>query len=494
MNIGKYLRKSVSSRPKERSTRNRRLVLERLEERFALDASSYDASDFFASVAELEEPGDAPLAVISQERYYVQENCSVRVSGAGSVGTNLRYFWRLGVQPSELPDSFVELGESFELSAPDLGLATGDYYLQLFVRDATGTTSEEARSVLTVTPSEPSFSVDARSLGDDSIVLTVRACSFYPIATWTIDWGDGSSTRMDALGYEISTAHFFPERYEDAVYAPTLKVADALGRGEEQIYDLVVVEVPGINPISSFLVDVYYDAEKGSYSQSQVCWAAGTANVLRYTGWANSTITVGSGGIEYSFNDEDDVYEYIVQSFDNVGSSSLYGYEWFLTGDYEATGVAGWAQPEPGSGGFYPDLENFWSLVKYYSYGSSQNPTSILPQMDELLHQGYGSTISLGFYVNNPGSRLTLAHTVTLWGFEYDARYDQNDPRHYAALYISDSDNDAYKGRNAPNTRQRVGVQWDADYNRYKLTDYRSGICWLEEFIALAPLSLTVDA
>ena len=330
------------------------------------------------------------------------------------------------------------------------------------------------------------------SLGKGAVVLNVQAYSYCPISTWTIDWGDGSTTQTDALGYELSTAHFYPERYEDSVYAITLVVVDSLGRGEEQVYELAVVDVPAADPISSFVVDVFYDAEKGSYTQSQICWAAGTANVLYYTGWANSTISVDQGGFKRSFENEDDVYEYMVQSFENIGSSALYGYEWFLTGDYEATGVAGWSQPEPGSGGFYPDIQNFWSLVSYHSYASSQNPTSILPKIDELLRLGYGSTASLGFYVDKPGSRLTLAHTITLWGFEIDARYEQNDPRRYAAIYISDSDNHAYQGRNAPNTMQKVHLQWDGEFRRYKLTDYRSGVCWLEEFIALAPI--TVDA
>lgn len=491
MYFGKFFRMNALSRPKERAPQTRRLVVETLEDRFALDASPYAAPEFPACAAEIEEPLVSPIAVIGQERYYVQENCSVCVSGADSVGDDLRYFWRLGTQPSNSPDSFVELGDRFELSALDLKLATGDYCLQLFVKTPDGTASETTQSVLTVTPSGPTFTVDAdSSLGNGALVLNVQAYAYCPIATWTIDWGDGSTTQTDALGYELSTAHFYPERYEDVVYPITLTVVDSLGRGEEEVYELAVVDVPAADPISSFVVDALYDAEKGSYTQSQICWAAGTANVLCYTGWANSVISVYVGGYKLSLTDEDDVYEYMAQTFDNIGSSALYGYQWFITGEYQAEGVAGWAQPEPGTGGFYPDLENFWSLVKYCSYANSQNPTSILPLIEDLIRQGYGSTASLGFYVNNPGSRLTLAHTITLWGFETDARYEPTDPRHYVALYISDSDNDAYKGRNAPNTMQKVHVQWDADYNRYKLTDYRSGICWLEEFIALAPITV----
>ena len=488
MRIEQPIRRTV---PSGRTSGARRLAFERLEDRLALDAASFGALDY-SSDAALCSDGfhDPPIALISQDRYYVQENCSVCVSGEGSAGNDLRYFWYLGPQPTESRELFVELGEYFWLSASQLDLGTGDYSLQLYVQDSSGASSETVVGALTITPSEPSFTIDAdHSLDPGALVLNVQAHSYYPISTWTIDWGDGSTTQTDALGFELAAAHFYPQIADDAVYTATLAVVDSLGRGGEQVYELVTVDVPGVDPFSSFVVDAFYDAEKGSYTQSQICWAAGTANVLYYTGWANPTITADQGGSNVSFINEEDVYDYLAQSFQNIGSSSLYGYQWFITGNYQAAGVAGWAQPDPGSGGFHTDVENFWSLTSYNSYASSSNPTSIFPKIDGLLQSGYGATASLGFYSNNPGSTLLLAHTVTLWGFETDATYEKNDPRHYSAIYITDSDNDAYQGRSAPNTLHKVYVRWDNEYGRYCLTDYRTGVCWLEELIALAPIT-----
>ena len=69
-----------------------------------------------------------------------------------------------------------------------------------------------------------------------------------------------------------------------------------------------------------------------------------------------------------------------------------------------------------------------------------------------------------------------------------------SDPNYYTGIYISDSDNDAYAGRSATNERSLVNIEWVPKYNRYKLTNYYSGTCWLAEFIALAPKSSVLSA
>ena len=206
MRIEQPIRRTV---PSGRTSGARRLAFERFEDR-PLDAAPFGALDY-SSDAALCSDGfhDPPIALISQDRYYVQENCSVCVSGEGSAGNDLRYFWYLGPQPTESRELFVELGEYFWLSASQLDLGTGDYSLQLYVQDSSGASSETVEGALTITPSEPSFTIDAdHSLDPGALVLNVQAHSYYPISTWTIDWGDGSTTQTDALGFELAAAHF----------------------------------------------------------------------------------------------------------------------------------------------------------------------------------------------------------------------------------------------------------------------------------------------
>ena len=139
-------------------------------------------------------------------------------------------------------------------------------------------------------------------------------------------------------------------------------------------------------------------------------------------------------------------------------------------------------------------MTNFDDIAKYYSYSGKSTDKSIFTTVASKLQQGWGSTISLAFYSSNPGSSVTLAHTVTFWGFEYDSTLSVSDPNYYTGIYISDSDNDAYAGRSAANERSLVNIEWVPKYNRYKLTNYYSGTCWLAEFIALAPKSSVLSA
>ncbi|MBQ9874289.1 MAG: hypothetical protein IJM30_07480 [Thermoguttaceae bacterium] len=340
---------------------------------------------------------------------------------------------------------------------------------------------------------EPSFLIEKESLLDGSaIALDVQAYSRNPVATWRVDWGDGSTTETNALGDSASFYHCFPDSSSDATYLVTLTTVDSEGEASEEPYELATIDVPATLQNLNFQTDVFYDAEKGNYAQSKLCWAAGAANALVYSGWADSTITVDQGGTSVSFDDEDDVYEYFVANFDNTGSSALYAFEWFITGDYDPMGVSGWAEPTSGSGGFYAsaDIDNYLSFVHYYSYRTNKTPEAVLPTVATYLRDGSGVCVSLAFYSGNvPGSTVTLAHTVTLWGYERDLTYDPSDPRSYAAIIVSDSDNDAYKGRNAPNTTATVRIEWSSTYNRYQLVDYRSGKCWLEECIVVEPKS-----
>lgn len=437
----------------------------------------------------------APVAVLDQTVYYVREGASVLVASANEDDGRLRYFWNFSGASTDSYADYREYGREVWLSPDDFNLTAGRRPIRLIVQDGRGVLSAAAEGTLVVQPAQPSFSVSAtQSLNGNGITLSVDSYCKYPISKWSIDWGDDRITEVDELGDSITVSHYYADSDEDAVYSVSMIAVDAFGRVCEDVYELTTVAVPAADPISEYLTDRFYDAEKSKYSQSKICWAAGTANVLFYTGWADPSLTRDIGGKEVSFDTEDDVFDYFANTFTNIGSSALYGYEWFITGQYDVEGVSGWAQPDPNTGGFYPEVTNFDDIAKYYSYSGKSSDKSIFTTVASKLQQGWGSTISLAFYSSNPGSSVTLAHTVTFWGFEYDSTLSASDPNYYTGIYISDSDNDAYAGRSAANERSLVNIEWVPKYNRYKLTNYYSGTCWLAEFIALAPKSSVLSA
>ncbi|MBQ1337132.1 MAG: PKD domain-containing protein, partial [Thermoguttaceae bacterium] len=75
---------------------------------------------------------------------------------------------------------------------------------------------------------EPSF--DPNVAG-----ISVRSYALDPIASWTVDWGDGESETFDALGFAQTAFHFYAEPGE---YAATLEVV--LANGLSETFDGVV--------------------------------------------------------------------------------------------------------------------------------------------------------------------------------------------------------------------------------------------------------------
>ena len=75
---------------------------------------------------------------------------------------------------------------------------------------------------------EPSF--DPNVAG-----ISVRSYALDPIASWTVDWGDGESETFDALGFAQTAFHYYAEPGE---YAATLEVV--LANGLSETFDGVV--------------------------------------------------------------------------------------------------------------------------------------------------------------------------------------------------------------------------------------------------------------
>ncbi|MDO5554576.1 MAG: fibronectin type III domain-containing protein [Planctomycetia bacterium] len=221
-------------------------------------------------------------------------------------------------------------------------------------------------------------------------------------------------------------------------------------------------------------IGLFYDAEKyGDGIDSMLCWAAASSNALFYTGWANESI---------GFSNEDEVFAYYTDHFTDEGSNSYYGYDWFITGNYDAPDD--FAQLEKEGGGFYPNVD-INSIREIFFYDDSPG-ASLIGNTANLLKSNYGVTISLGWgEVWDPNVR-NGGHAITLWGYTYNTNYSPTDPRYYSGLLVSDSDDDYGLGASAPNKCVLLSLEWSDLFGRYRFNDYGYGGGWLEGFFGIA--------
>ena len=219
-------------------------------------------------------------------------------------------------------------------------------------------------------------------------------------------------------------------------------------------------------------------AEGGIASDANLCWAAASSNMLRFSGW----------GSEAGFRTEDDLFESFISAFTDAGGSYTYGLDWFFNGYYAMQGNDGWAQLRaPGESGKY--LSEYPADSLYQTYEISNHIDNLRPVLDAL-ERDCAVGISIGNYLS---SFRIGGHAITLWGYLHDTSASPYSKEAYPAIFISDSDSDKYDGalrRQAPN-RLRV-MMMDGMFDGFGADswelDYPSTFPWrLESFTVLEP-------
>lgn len=203
-------------------------------------------------------------------------------------------------------------------------------------------------------------------------------------------------------------------------------------------------------------------AEGEIASDANLCWAAASSNMLRFSGW----------GSEAGFRTEDDLFVSFISAFTDAGGSYTYGLDWFFNGYYAMQGNDGWAQLRaPGESGKY--LSEYPADSLYQTYEISNHIDNLRPVLDAL-ERDCAVGISIGNYLS---SFRIGGHAITLWGYLHDTSASPYSKEAYPAIFISDSDSDKYDGalrRQAPN-RLRVMMMdgmfdglgadsWELDY------------------------------
>lgn len=219
-------------------------------------------------------------------------------------------------------------------------------------------------------------------------------------------------------------------------------------------------------------------AEGEIASDANLCWAAASSNMLRFSGW----------GSEAGFRTEDDLFESFISAFTDAGGSYTYGLDWFFNGYYAMQGNDGWAQLRaPGESGKY--LSEYPADSLYQTYEISNHIDNLRPVLDAL-ERDCAVGISIGNYLS---SFRIGGHAITLWGYLHDTSASPYSKETYPAIFISDSDSDKYDGalrRQAPN-RLRV-MMMDGMFDGFGADswelDYPSTFPWrLESFTVLEP-------
>jgi len=220
-----------------------------------------------------------------------------------------------------------------------------------------------------------------------------------------------------------------------------------------------------------------YDAEKTGSGDSDLCWAATSANMLAFTNWGN----VGT------FQTEDDILSYFNSHFTDAGSQAYFGNEWFLTGNYQRQGTAwaneGWAQVNSPGGGFYPSA-TYTSVAGLVGVSSVNSLTSAVDSLKD------GAAVGLGIGWYDPWISRDGGHALTVWGAVYDTSKSKLASDYYVSLLLSDSDDHFGGGANAPNVLKSLNIVWAAQLNAYHFTTYTAGggywTAYLENFSWLA--------
>ena len=219
-------------------------------------------------------------------------------------------------------------------------------------------------------------------------------------------------------------------------------------------------------------------AEGEIASDANLCWAAASSNMLRFSGW----------GSEAGFRTEDDLFVSFISAFTDAGGSYTYGLDWFFNGYYAMQGNDGWAQLRaPGESGKF--LSEYPADSLYQTYEISNHIDNLRPVLDAL-ERDCAVGISIGNYLS---SFRIGGHAITLWGYLHDTSASPYSKEAYPAIFISDSDSDKYDGalrRQAPN-RLRV-MMMDGMFDGFGADswelDYPSTFPWrLESVTVLEP-------
>lgn len=205
----------------------------------------------------------------------------------------------------------------------------------------------------------------------------------------------------------------------------------------------------------------FIDTEKTGTKDSLMCWAASTADMLEYSGWAKKAEEVNPN-VADKFLNEDTIFDLFVENFNDKGGNQYYGLQWFFNGYYavqKATGQNWSAVNNYGeSGGFLKD----------YAYSDVTSAVNVEKHEDisetlSALKDGNAVGVSVSWMKNGAGNG---GHAITMWGYIYDKAEPSDSFDYMKALIVTDSDSDRTQNSDRTQAPNKMHILNMKKYNR----------------------------
>lgn len=206
----------------------------------------------------------------------------------------------------------------------------------------------------------------------------------------------------------------------------------------------------------------FADAEKDLTNphDEKMCWAAAAANTLEWTQWGKTD----------GMTQADEMFTYYCDHFTPDFGSAVFAWQWWFTGDYQMQGYPSQSQVDVPGGDFWPQVD-FYS--NYYYVQANQNTMLAL---DNLLHQGWGTTIVI--------QSGLWAHQINMWGLEYD-----DEAEIFSGIWVTDSEDDM-DSQDPVDQLKYYPVELIGDL--WYLQDYKFENCHIEQIAAIPHISLVI--
>ena len=208
----------------------------------------------------------------------------------------------------------------------------------------------------------------------------------------------------------------------------------------------------------------FIDAEKLKFGKAQddnLCWAASTADMLEYSGWAKKAAEVNPE-VSDKFLNEDTIFDLFVSNFNDNGGNQYYGLQWFFNGYYAVQKATGqnWSTVNNygESGGFLKD----------YAYSGVTSAVNVEKHEDisetlSALKDGNAVGVSVSWMKNGAGNG---GHAITMWGYIYDKTEPSDSFDYMKALIVTDSDSDRTQNSDRTQAPNKMHILNMKKYNR----------------------------
>lgn len=358
--------------------------------------------------------------------------------------------------------------------------------------DDTADTGDAAGDISYVfTPVTGDFSGLAASVSNFSVMSAKGPVSLIYLMNWTDNSGDSPkdyefcltgllSKPSDSKLVEMINSFTAGEKY---IYTEDAKIIDA-----EKRYGISFAELG--YPVSNH--DLFNRANLYErLGDSELCWAASTANMLINSGWADKAVNPSTG--DY-FKTSDEILDYFMVSFSNGGNDQKNGANWFVSGDFVRENASD-AECLDGTGALLPEHASddnvIWDTIE------EEEDTALISALltgCEKLKEGY--SLGTNIWIN---AQSTCLDGVLEHGINYDLVSDE----YYMVDWMAETEieydtiEDYYMTYAYDENRHRVpvtlsdGIYKDSEGNTYVESDvYENYLFYDEEQERYIPIIL----